>query len=317
MALLVVLLFFLVTALYLVFFVNLRDTKKTDKFKEKRFENFLLKNIDLPAGSGETTGKKRTLSPLERLSQEVFQYSSSCETCTKRVLVAYGTEYGFSREVAKKIAERLSEHFGKDNLSVRVINLLHWEVVNWKEEELILVACSTTGDGVLPNEAKDFYDGLKGKFLEGELGNLNFGVLALGDRGYPHFCRAGMIIEELLKCVADKEAFVPRGEVDQEDWPVIEEWINSVIEALDSKDLLTVKEDIDYLREALEVKFGTNNANGNACSTLKESVYNKENPFMAKLVEKRLLTKYERPDDKEVLHIELDISDSNIQVFDY
>ncbi|GJQ10662.1 hypothetical protein GpartN1_g2453.t1 [Galdieria partita] len=312
MTLLVLLLVFLVTAVYLVFFCNLCDSKKPDKFKEKRFENFLLKNIDLSVGTAETQGKKNTLSPLERLKQEVFQYSSS-NISTKRVLVAYGTEYGFSREVAKKIAEQLSQHFGKDHISVRLLNLLHWEIVDWKREELILVACSTTGDGVLPNEAKDFYDGLKEKFKEGELQNLNFAVLALGDRGYPHFCRAGKLLEELLKKITGREAFVVRGEVDQEDWPVIEEWIDSVLGCLDNHDLLTCMENGDYLEASLEMKVGTNSVNGCIGSTFPNVGYSKETPFLAKILEKRLLTKYEFPDDKEVLHIELDLSSSGIQ----
>ncbi|KAK4525316.1 hypothetical protein GAYE_SCF09G3224 [Galdieria yellowstonensis] len=311
MALLVLLLVFLVTAIYLVFFSNLGDSKKPDKFKEKRFENFLLKKVDLSVGNAEGQGKKKTLSPLERLEQEVFQYASN--TSTRRILVAYGTEYGFSREVAKKIAEKISEHFGKDNVSVRVINLLHWEVVDWKRETLLLFACSTTGDGVLPNEAKDFYDGMKRKFGHGELENVNFAVLALGDRGYPHFCRGGKMIEELLKDISGKEGFAARGEIDQEDWPVIDEWINSILTCLDENDFLTCSETSDYLKEALEMKFGNGSANGSLGSTLADTGYSKENPFMAKMLEKRLLTKYELADDKEVLHIELDISGSGIQ----
>ncbi|GJD07909.1 NADPH oxidoreductase A [Galdieria sulphuraria] len=313
MALLVVLLVFLVTAIYVVFFCNLCDTKKPDKLKEKRFENFLLKKVDLSVRTTETQGKKKTLSPLERLKQEVFQHASPSCTGTKRVIVAYGTEYGFSREVAKKIAERLSQHFGTDSISVRLLNLLHWEIVDWKREELTLVACSTTGDGVLPNEAKDFYDGLKEKFEEGELQNLNFAVLALGDRGYPHFCRAGKLIEETLKNITGKESIVARGEVDQEDWPVIEDWIDNVIGCLDNKDLLTVTTSADYLEEALDMKFGTNDVNGYVGSTFPDAGHSKENPFLAKVLERRLLTKYELSDDKEVLHIELDLSNSGIQ----
>eukprot|EP00871_Galdieria_phlegrea_P005515 jgi/Galph1/5965/GphlegSOOS_G4590.1 len=304
---------FLATAIYFFFFGNVLDSKKTDKFKEKRFENFLLKNIDLPSTKKDASGGKKSLSPFERLKQEVFQYSSTVDTDVARVLVVYGTEYGFSREVAKKIAEKVSEHFGREQVSVRVLNLLHWSVVDWKKEHLLIVACSTTGDGVVPNEGKDFYEMNKENLAQGQWSNINFAVLSLGDRGYPHFCRAGKLIEEMLKRACQKDPFADRGEIDQEDWPVIEEWIDSVIQVLEEKNLLVPAAESDYLHTALEVVFSESSNNSQSKLTASEMFYNKDNPFLAKLVEKRLLTVFEKEDDKEVIHADMDLSDSNIQ----
>ena len=48
--------------------------------------------------------------------------------------------------------------------------------------------------GVPPTEARDFVSYLEN--CAEDFSHLSYSVLALGDSNYPHFCRAGKIVDE-------------------------------------------------------------------------------------------------------------------------
>jgi hypothetical protein len=71
--------------------------------------------------------------------------------------------------------------------------------------QLALIICSTSGDGVPPAAARDFFDRMEAH-PKGDraLQHLQFSVLALGDRNYPQFCAAGKQIDALLEAAGAK-----------------------------------------------------------------------------------------------------------------
>lgn len=233
---------------------------------------------------------------LEKLLAEAFELVPDGAT-GRRVLVLYGTEYGFSKEVALKLAARLAEA----GLVPRIVNTLHYRVLDLTKERFLTLVCSTAGDGVPPNEAADFRDALVARDIVMPPG-CRFAVLALGDRSYPHFCRSGIMFEELF----GENRFLERVDIDQEDWPEIDDWIDAVVKAV-SEAPEGEQPDEDYLRGAM-AKYAAAMENQGAC-------YTRNEPYMATLVRQDLLTapRTGRKDEKEVVRVEFDITGSGLQ----
>ena len=63
-------------------------------------------------------------------------------------------------------------------------------------EELLLVCCSTTGEGELPRNLYPVYLALDDQRVN--LQGRHYGVIALGDSGYTYFAQAGFLMEKVL-----------------------------------------------------------------------------------------------------------------------
>lgn len=63
-----------------------------------------------------------------------------------------------------------------------------------------------------------------------------YSVCALGDRSYEHFCACGIALDSKLEGLGGR-CFVPRRDVNREEWPAINSWLESVVSGLHSLDL--------------------------------------------------------------------------------
>lgn len=175
-------------------------------------------------------------------------------------------------------------------------------MLDFTKETFAVFVCSTTGDGVPPNESTAFRDAL----VENDLvvpDTCSLSVLALGDNAYPHFCRAGAIFDNLFH----QNRLLPLVQIDQEDWPVIDAWIHSVSTALTARiSNHTVSTLHDYLPSAIQKYASTMHTHQR---------HTRNNPFEATVISRRLLStpKSGRDDDKEVVRVEFDITDSGIR----
>ncbi|CAN8067332.1 unnamed protein product [Agarophyton chilense] len=231
---------------------------------------------------------------LRRLRDEALRYS-----CAQRppLLVLYATEYGFAREVALHVAACLAPF-----VSVRVLNVSHYSLVDFASETFMLFICSTTGDGVPPTEAADFRDALAASHILLPA-SLHVAVLALGDRAYPHFCRAGAIFDALF---ATCPRLVPRTDVNQENWQLIQNWTDRVSSAIAPFVQSPPQSPSDYLPAAL-LKYLTSNRN-----TVR---YSANNPYMATMCSRTSLTSQTLhvPHPKEVVRVEFAVEPDHIQ----
>ncbi len=83
------------------------------------------------------------------------QNSALSKYCThykepgKQLLILYGTEYGFSEEIARKLFDRISDNDSYRELSwqPRVLNSKDFGKVDFSKEQVLLCVFSTTGDG--------------------------------------------------------------------------------------------------------------------------------------------------------------------------
>lgn len=235
------------------------------------------------------------------LYEQVFRYVSD-NAEARRVTVVFGTEFGFSEEVAELLCEGLLECSEEENaqpLSLRYIDAEYYEIVDWSEIDTCLFVCATAGDGVAPQKAKAFFDFLADN--KPDLSRMNTAILALGDSSYPHFCGAGVELEELLKS-CDVKALQPIVKVDAEDMIIVNEFIDDMIDALCTKDYWQKRPSQinDELLPAKAEAFFSRRAGQPVKATA-------QRPHLAKLVEKRSLADT-AAGGTETYHIVLDIS---------
>ncbi|KAF0237114.1 MAG: flavodoxin [Prolixibacteraceae bacterium] len=108
--------------------------------------------------------------------------------------------YSFHTQKSKKVAEKVIEAFGKDE--VQAINAEELTSKVFQENDNFILSAPTWFDGELPNYWDEFVPDLE----EMDLKNKNFAVFGLGDqKGYPeNFCDAiGILVEILEKCGAN------------------------------------------------------------------------------------------------------------------
>lgn len=104
-----------------------------------------------------------------------------------------GTVYGNALLVAEEAENILNER----GHQVKVFEDATLESWNQYKDQYVLVVTSTTGQGDLPDAIAPLFTALrdKGEYLPA----LRYGVIALGDSSYSHFCGAGMQFDALLQ----------------------------------------------------------------------------------------------------------------------
>jgi len=146
------------------------------------------------------------------------------------IAILVGTESGNAQMVADALQETLEE------MSHDVT--LHEEPdvneVDLANRDVVIISCSTHGDGELPDNIIPFCDYLKEH--KPDLSHIRYGVVALGDQTYSDtFCQAGKDVDTLLSdCGATRVG--ERFEVDACTQPLPDEdardWVKSWVTQL-------------------------------------------------------------------------------------
>jgi flavodoxin I len=114
--------------------------------------------------------------------------------------------YSFHTQKSKKIAEKIIEAFGDEN--IQVVNAEELTAEVFMENDKFILSAPTWFDGELPNYWDEFVPELE----EMDLKNKTFAVFGLGDqKGYPeNFCDAiGILVEVLERCGASIVGKIP------------------------------------------------------------------------------------------------------------
>ncbi|KAI0206460.1 riboflavin synthase domain-like protein [Astrocystis sublimbata] len=130
---------------------------------------------------------------------------------SRRMLIIYGSETGNSEESASDIecmARRLHFHTLLEEMNnVELRDLLRYS--------LVVFVVSTTGQGDLPKNARNFWKRLLRKRLpQGCLRRLKFTTFGLGDSSYIQYNWAARKLHKRLEQLGASE-FMPRGEADE------------------------------------------------------------------------------------------------------
>jgi sulfite reductase (NADPH) flavoprotein alpha-component len=141
---------------------------------------------------------------------------------TRRMSIVYGTETGNSKKLAGQLAGLAKQH----QVVTKLVSLEQYKTSELTREENFFVIISTQGDGEPPKAAKKFYDYVHNGV--GNLGKMNFSVLALGDRAYPLFCKAGEDVFERLQSAGAKPV-IPLTRCDAQYTDTAQAWFQQVM----------------------------------------------------------------------------------------
>jgi len=108
-----------------------------------------------------------------------------------RTLIAYASQTGLAEQIAARTAETLTA----SGVPVSLLPMGQVDTAALQNVRNALFIASTTGEGDAPDHATAFVRTMAGT---ARLGQLEYGLLALGDRSYRHFCGFGMQIDHWL-----------------------------------------------------------------------------------------------------------------------
>ena len=146
--------------------------------------------------------------------------------------------------------------------------------IDWAKESRCLVITSTWGDGDPPDNATAAWAWLNSDGVP-RLEHLQYAVLGLGDRNYSEFCGAAKKFDERLNALGAKR-LAARGECDVDYETVAKTWLEALWEPL----LAATETTSSTMAPTITVE---------APAEKTSAVYNRTNPFLARLKTNRRL----------------------------
>ncbi len=135
------------------------------------------------------------------------------------VLVVFASQTGTAQGLANSTAGALEQAGIKADQG----SISAFKPDVWQRYKQVLVICATTGDGDVPDIAKGWLKTLKNRQLE----NVEFSLLALGDRRYNHFCKGGHQLRSALIGAGAVER-LPLQEVDGDPSAIWSQWLQRI-----------------------------------------------------------------------------------------
>lgn len=204
--------------------------------------------------------------------------------------------FGSQTGTGEGIAETLEFNAGQSGLSVKQQSLADLRPASLKKLKHAVFIISTHGEGDPPDDAIDIFE-----YLESDraprLEDLNFRILALGDRSYSQFCEAGRQLEALLLARGAK-TFAERLECDLDYEDPAARWSGEVLDYLDALTPVSSKETTAAASTRLRVVPGN-------------SQWSRNRPFQSTVERVQKITGLES--SKDIYHLELSLQDSGIQ----
>ncbi len=185
--------------------------------------------------------------------------------------ILFGTQTGNAEEVANEAAA-LARSRG---FQPRVNDLDAVEMAQLAEMDNLIVVVSTYGEGEMPDNAQLFWEALSASTAP-RLESLNYGVLALGDTSYEHFCQAGKLLDTRLEQLGARR-LAARVDCDIDFEEVATAWLDTAVPQ------------------------GGGPAVAEAAPLAKKSGWTRKNPYISTMVDNRNLSGAKSA--KEIRHI--------------
>ncbi|MGX6446872.1 assimilatory sulfite reductase (NADPH) flavoprotein subunit [Patulibacter sp. S7RM1-6] len=210
--------------------------------------------------------------------------------------VLFGTDTGNAKELAGEIVAAAQAQ-GRE---ARVADLADYKPRALKDEQDLLIVTSTHGEGDPPPNAVGFFEFLAGRKAP-KLEGVRFGVLALGDSTYEHYCSAGRQLDERLEELGGERALARVDcDVDYEDDAAA--WVADAVAALAPDEAAAGVAAPGSPSGAV--------ATGNAAPAGAPAAFSKKHPFEAAILDNVVLTG--RGSTKETRHVELSLEGSGL-----
>jgi sulfite reductase (NADPH) flavoprotein alpha-component len=222
-----------------------------------------------------------------------------------KLTILYGSQTGNCKKAAQMTAAKATAK----GIESKVVDMAEYATKSLKDEKHLLVIVSTHGEGEPPPPAEELHGFLSGNRAP-KLPELQFSVLALGDKSYTLFCQSGIDFDEKLEKLGGKR-IANRVDCDVDWHDDAEKWVDSVLEKL----VVEVSANIMQLEGVAHNYNG--NGNGHATAFVKEAppqyvpAFDRKKPFHAPVLEKIQMNG--RGSTKETWHVELSLEGSGLQ----
>jgi sulfite reductase (NADPH) flavoprotein alpha-component len=199
--------------------------------------------------------------------------------------IIYATETGHSESIASRLAEDLEQQ----GIGIELHSMDGFRPAALRKIKNAVFVISTHGEGEPPDEALSFFEYLESGRAP-RLTDLNYRVLALGDRSYQQFCEAGRRLDKRLQDLG-AHPFGSRVECDVDYTKVAKIYSEEVLQ---------------YAREKLAVSTDTHHLS----LVPSEVNWSREKPFSAEVLQIQKIT----ADDssKEIYHLEVSLENSGL-----
>lgn len=218
----------------------------------------------------------------------------SAATPSAGLSIIYATETGNSKAIATGLAASVEQQ----GIRAEIHSMDGFRPSTLRKLRNVAFIISTHGEGDPPDEALELFE-----YLESEraprLPELNYRVLALGDRSYELFCEAGRKLDERLQALGG-QSFGQRVECDVD-------YTNSA--------RIYTDEVTRFAQDHLATDNQTSKTGTSTASYLSlvpsHSHWNRESPFGAEAIQVQKITGHESA--KDVYHLELSLEGSGLQ----
>ena len=222
----------------------------------------------------------------------------------RRIAVLYASQSGTAEGLARTLAKELKTA----GYNPAVSTLVGYTPAALATENCALILASTYGDGDAPDGVQPFHEQLCLEHFP-SMEKLSYAVFALGDRRYEHFCKFGKDLDVKLAALGAQQ-LVKRVDCDVEVDGPFSEWKDAVLA---------------HLKESRSRQHAEGSHQGKGRSgpgiTIAGSVpvdpatdsaktFSRENPLLAPVVEKRVLT--HPKSTKVTLHLALSTDGTNL-----
>ena len=202
----------------------------------------------------------------------------------RQLHILYGSQTGNSASLANDAAAKAKSH----GLLPIVKSMADVDVKQLSTMSYLLIITSTYGEGAMPDNAEMLWEAVNTDDAP-SLSGINYAVLALGDTSYDLFCQAGIDWDNRLLALGAKRLF-ERVDCDTDFEQPAEKWLSEVIPLMaDGAETFAVLADEP---------------------TDNKPVFNRKNPYPAKLLVNRIVTALNS--SKETRHYEISIAGSGL-----
>lgn len=209
---------------------------------------------------------------------------------TRPLTILFGTQTGN----AESIGEGIVSMAGDYGLNATLLDMDDIEIEALADIERLLVICSTYGEGEMPDNAEILWEALTEDDAP-SLENMNFSVLALGDKSYDDYCKAGIDWDErLAELGANRVADRVDCDVDFED--DADKWCIAAMDAI---------KDTGSAPEASAAPAAAPKA-----AAKDKPEFDRKNPFPASVLVNKVISG--ENSSKEIVHYELSLKGSGL-----